>query len=219
MKNVLFYFAFAASLLGSCSKSSSTNSNPPAVIKDDNGCMARVPVDRLPFTVTTSDSLAAIAIFQSNGVSYSKLYFTSYIADTVVGIPNKHFVIVKAYQFLNGLPVLRTIVYSFTNGVFQDASDTLLATTTLDAVPSLRLSQVRWLYVQQLLTNTQPVSMANYKDSCITATFCYYNISPSPAPVSLVKAWIVHPAGNEYPFAIFKDDGTMLIFDNGIRTL
>ncbi len=65
-----------------------------------------------------------------------------------------------------------------------------------------------------------------YKDSCLSAEFGYYNVNfdISDVPEVLVKAWKVTTKGSvypsEYPQACYKDkDGQRLYYDNGIRSV
>ncbi|GAB2789611.1 hypothetical protein GCM10027275_38230 [Rhabdobacter roseus] len=60
------------------------------------------------------------------------------------------------------------------------------------------------------------------EDFCLKAEFGYYNRNAGVgnAEEQLVKAWRVTPKEHDYPYAFYNDhDGTLLSYDDGIRTI
>lgn len=216
MKKVHLAFLLAIVFITSCSKSKIHS------LGDDFGCINReVPNWRDP-KLTTANATVAKDLFQSNGLSADNLWFTRLKYDTIVlnGATN-YYVYIQAQEFLNDLPVFTSFPgYYFKNGA-QELPDMnrLVGSTTLNNYPDLRMSQVRKLYVDQLYAqHYAPDYIKSFKDSCLSATFGYYdmNAGSSYQPVKLTKAWRVHPAHSDTPYAFFKDDGTLIFFSTGI---
>ena len=216
MKKLQVVFLLTILAITSCSKSKKH------ILGDDFGCINREVPSWRDSKLSAANNAVANDLFQTNGLSSANLWLTRLQYDTVVlnGATN-YYVYIQAQEFVNGIPVFTSFPgYNFKNGA-QELPDMnhLVGSTTLNNYPDLRMSQVRKLYMDQLYAQHYPLDyIAGFKDSCLTATFGYYdmNAGSSNQPVQLTKAWWVHPANSFAPYAFFKDDGTLIFFGTGL---
>ncbi len=202
-------------LLASCSKNGSTTTTTETRIGEDNGCISRLsPSDRSAM-ITYDDDTTALALFHENGLSTDSIYiqYLSRYSLYEDGIPN-YYITIHSERKINGLQLFNMegqVEFknrALNNIILPDAGDT----SGLDTISTLKLTQVRALFLKELLAR----SMNSLRDSCFNATFGYFNTNVARAGTTkLVKAWRVSTASSYYPVAFFKEDGTLLMFDNG----
>lgn len=188
-------------------------------IAEDMGCMQRVWTGDIHFNPlpTTAKKVAAEQLFRDNNIAFGNLRFFDVSYDTTnFGA----FVHVKADQYVNGLAYFSGwTIYHFRNGKFDSFSGKEAATSSLDTIPKLKLTQVKKRFMDCLKGDTFG---SNYQDSCSVAQFGYYNINAvnGNSSVQLVKAWMVHPVHAEPIVAYINDeDGKVIYFTNGVMTL
>ena len=218
MKKLIFIFACLSLVFIACKKEHKTT----GIIGDDYGCINRKMTTAQDTTVALSDYIFARQLFQSSNIDQSDLKMESVRYDTIINFNNQiqHQVIVMEQQYINNLPILNVEAkYTFNNGAYDYFSGKLISSCNLDTIPTLRLTQVRGRYVAALIASNSPAYLTAYKDSCLIAEFGYYDINTgsSNKTVNIVKAWHVYPVNNGgLPEAYIKDDGTLLLFFNGI---
>jgi hypothetical protein len=200
-----------------------TTNSTPTTIGDDSRCISRARVPQSAYTISTADYNEAVAMHNANHMAYN--YLRWYRAEreyiTLNGVTNYYYNL-HGDQYMNGLRLLggNVLVEEFKNGIVDWPSVITVPTTTLDTFPVLRLSQVRALYVNQLLTQYSGHYSA-LQDSCISAEFGYYDLNAGQygtVGTNYTKAWMVYPAGAQaqLPVAYFKDDGTLIFFTDGV---
>ena len=200
---------FATLVCSSCQKSEQ--------IPGDNGCITQIK--RENYNINAADSLTAVHLFQQNKLPYSNLAFVRILLNDTIGTHVYQHIF--ATQIINGLEVMSGDAgYHFLDGVYQSTLGTVYNTVNLDNHPHLSLSQVRALYMSEAI-DKQGLN-PNYRDSCVRAQFGYYdlNVGTGNESTNMAKAWRVELKSSAYPIAVFRDDnGTLIAYDNGIRTL
>ncbi|TFF34801.1 hypothetical protein [Mucilaginibacter psychrotolerans] len=213
MKKALLFLLLPAMLaLAACNKA----------VLQDNGCVTEYI---RPLNPVGDAAYAKIkTLFQNNGISYQGLSF--YRADFNDNIPLNGVINVYqhtvAMQYFNGLPLLNgDIGYHFMNGVFTTTISPRYSSINIGTGKHLQLSQVRKLFLDEIQKDGFYANRS-YKDSCMSAEFGYYNVTPDgPTPTpQFIKAWKITPSGSDYPVAYFRDDdAAMLSYFNGIFTV
>jgi len=208
MKKIYLIIVLAVAFV-SCKKSGQ--------LPGDNGCITQIK--RENFNINPPDSLTAVHLFQQNKLSYSNLSFVRIILNDTVG---EHvYQHIFATQVFNGFEVMSGDAgYHFLDGVYQSTLGKVYSSVNLDNRPHLSLVQLRALYMSETI-DKQGISVT-YRDSCLTAQFGYYDLNAGTGNEStnMVKAWRIEIKGNIYPTAVLRDDnGGLIAFDNGIRTL
>ena len=197
-------------------------------LPDNSGCIERVLVPVNVHTISSSDMASANTLFAKNNMDNSRLRYYQYFRDSTQTFfpPYAKFEneVVKADEYTNGLRIFTgQLVFAFKNGVFNFRSGTPTNGTSLNTTPTLRLGQLRKLF----LDNAEQFERkgSQYGDSCLKAEFGYYNLNAgtSYAAENLIKAWRVtmkhslYPS--EYPQAFYQDnDGQLIYYANGIQT-
>ena len=208
MKKIYLIVVLAVALI-SCKKSEQ--------LPGDNGCITQIK--RENFNINPADSLSAVHLFQQNKLTYSNLSFVRIILNDTVGEHVYQHIFVT--QVFNGFEVMSGDAgYHFLDGVYQSTLGKVYSSVNLDNRPDLSLAQLRALYMSETI-DKQGIN-ATYRDSCLTAQFGYYDLNAGTGNEStnMVKAWRIEIKGNIYPTAVFRDDnGGLIAFDSGIRTL
>lgn len=207
MKN-LSLIVFAIAILASCRKEGSSN------------CISQASLLQ---QVSGTDDDTVQMLMRSNNLSVNNKQFLTYISYNEPNSQNQpvKFQVVTADQFSNGLPIFSSyLFYTFENGLLSSLEGKIYGKVNLDTRPSLALSAVRQLFINEAI-NKQGVSSA-YKDSCYVAQFGYYdlNITSADTSANFVKAWEVRPKNSQYPRCYIRDDNKATIFfDSGLRFL
>jgi hypothetical protein len=182
-------------------------------IPDDPGCISRI-WKNIPFPkiLNSTDSLKAVQLFRENNIPFNTFVIMS-VSYEIIGTDMHTHVLV--FQYINDQLLLGIEQsYFFKNEQLASYDEGGLLTTSLDTVPSLRLSQLRTLFLTTVKT-------PSYKDTCLVAQFGYYSIHPFTADTSvkLVKAWEVHSKDYYYPVVYVTDDGNIIRLETGSAIL
>ena len=232
MKRLTLALIFTGVLFG-C-KHTTVADNPTTVA--GNGCISRyVPQPQTGlFTQTISDSIENL--FAQNNLPTSGLQFFSWgYGDTIIGgVPKIETIEVIAYQYLNGLPVLKNSVYfDFnSNGKYEPPAagtfpaypvigDTI-AHQTLQTLRQDFLNNYKQCTIYSSVINPLPIHpTAPYQDTCLSAVLGYmdagYLNMGIPYGKQLAKTWIIYPSDQRFSFyaeypAVFVADGTGYAF-------
>jgi hypothetical protein len=197
-------------------------------LAEDSGCIERLIIPENEHSINMADIASANALFLNNNIDNSKYRYNSYIHDSTqtyfspyAKFDNK---VVMVDEYTNGLKIFTgQLVFTFKNEVFNFKGGYPTNGTTLNATPMLTIGQLRKLFLNHIEQFDH--KGIQYKDSCFTAEFGYYNLNAgtSYAPENLIKAWSLtlknrnYPSN--YPVAFYQDtDGKLIYYDNGIRT-
>jgi len=130
---------------------------------------------------------------------------------------------VRVDQYANRVRIFTgSINYVFLENKLSGIGGELTSGTPLDTRSHLTMDELRTLF----LNSAEEFDGAGdkYKDSCLSAEFGYYDLNAgfSYMPEKLVKAWWIVIKNSEphsqYPQACYQDNGTLIYYDNGIRT-
>lgn len=200
-----------------------------------NGCISRyVPQPQRVVSQSIIDSIDNF--FAQNNLSTAGLQFFGWgYGDTIIsGVSEVKTIQFDAYQYINGLPVLRnSVYYNFnSNGVYlPPAAGTVPVYTVVgDTVPHQNLQALR----QDFLNNYKQCAIystvanpqvshptAPYQDTCLSAVLGYmdagYLKMGIPYGKQLVKTWIIYPSDQTFSFyaeypAVFVADNTGYAF-------
>jgi len=163
MRKLVYLTLFGLLAISACKKGE---------LKGDNGCITKI---RRSFGVSVADSLKAVALLKSNGISTENLVYDRITLDDTVTNVNSHVTSVyqhiDALQYANGLPIFNAFIgYHFNEGKYFTTIGTKYGNVNLSTSHHLNLSQVRELFLQAGGTET-----AKMKDSCLAAEFGYYD--------------------------------------------
>ncbi|SEP35765.1 hypothetical protein [Mucilaginibacter sp. OK283] len=203
----------ALALGSSCKKS------PLVAVQDDNGCISRIKRDYSDPNKT--ELAAALKLLQDNHIATAnQVVGGATLNDTITTNGPVHVMQHVFNQlYANNQPILfAQVIYHFNNGIYQSTSGYLYNSVTLDTVPHTRLSQLRYVFMQEAKNDGYAVTN-KITSSCLVAEFGYLDISPD-SHGQLVKAWRVTPPNQSYPLAMIRDDnGHLIYYTNGIMTL
>jgi len=212
MKFNIFSLVFLTFTIFSCKKD---NSIP---LPEDKGCIEKIII---PANSNVSFSTAEYSIINSlfinnrvNKPNYR--YFRSYTINTTR--------LVHTMQYANGLPIFnKDLNFNFDNGIYGSFTGYLTKGTTLNTTATLRLPQLRKLFIDNAEQFEQ--KGLQYKDSCLKAEFGYYDLNSGTGNTNevLIKSWKVTLKSSvepfEYPIAFYQDNnGALIYYDNGIET-
>lgn len=198
---------------------SSCKKSPLVNVQDDNGCISRI---RRNYSDTNKIAFAAaLKLLQDNHIATANLVITGGIFNDTITTNGPVHVMQHVFTqlYANKQPILfAQLNYHFNNGVYQSTSGYAYNSVTLDTVPHARLSQLRYVFIQQA-KNDWYAAGNNITSTCLVAEFGYFDIS-SNSHGQLIKAWRVTPANQSYPLAMIRDDnGQLIYYTNGIMTL
>lgn len=189
----------------------------------DNGCIERVYINKNDHAINSADIPTVNKLFADNNLDNSNFRYTRYRQDSLQTqyppyekIEYKH---VRVNEYLKGLRIIDSdVIFNFTKDKFSYTSGTFSNMSVNDVSPQLSLPRLRKLF----LNDEKEVRLYpgdNYADTCLRAEFGLYEIRNGNSLSRLVKAWLVTGQNNSYPRAVYKDDGTRIFYDNGIRTV
>ncbi len=217
MKPISILFGVVVLALTSCSKN---NSVPTSVtnktIAEDLRCLAQVWLKPGYSHITPTQNSEVVDFCNKNGIDASNLKFYSFYSEVLHG--NENWVHAKANQLVNGLMIFTNDRnFHFKNGVLETTDGVEIRSTTLDTIPSLKITQIRSLFVIELMKRNA-LNLSSYKDSCLNIQFGYYDLNPgnNNMPVNLVKAWHITPQYGSDPSAYFKEGGELINFFGGM---
>ncbi|HET6995248.1 MAG TPA: hypothetical protein VFI06_09725 [Chitinophagaceae bacterium] len=223
MKPSLFALIITTMLVWSCNKDNSVR------IAENKGCIEWKKVrvtDHSGYTINNSNIQIINGLFANNNIDNSKYRYYYYSDDSVqtffppyVKFDDK---IIRVKEFTNGLEIFTGgLVFGFKNNIFDHLNGIPSAGTTLGTNPKLTIGQIRTLFLRDIEEYSH--SGNQYKDSCFSAEFGYYNLNSgsSNMPENLVKCWKVTLKNRIYPqeipIAYYKDnDGKLIYYDDGI---
>ncbi|MES1224176.1 MAG: hypothetical protein ABUT20_52265 [Bacteroidota bacterium] len=208
---LLFVLAFSAA----CDKDSA----PESLTLQDDGCINRIVI---PVTsqgaLSDSDFSLVNHLFSANGINFQNFRFSRTYRDSAHFI-NGSFDYRSVYiiQYTNGLPIFfESLNYLFRDGVFDSFTGNLTHGTSLDTIPTLKLSRLRKLFIDDIQKFDHQGIL--YEDSCVHAEFGYYDLNKGVPNTNekLVKAWHLTLARSVYPQAVYQDNaGQRIYYDNG----
>ncbi len=202
-------------IFSTCKKESASTQ-----LSDDNGCINRlvIPVNSQG-TLTTSDFILVKSLFTTNGINFQNFRFSRTYRDSTITYNGTYdYRSVYIIQYTNGLPIFgESLNFLFQNQSFHNLSGNLTNGTTLDTIPTLRLAQLRKLFIDDIQNFDQNGNL--YKDSCVNAEFGYIDLNSGIPNTTekLVKAWHLTPINQEYPQAVYQDiTGQRVYYNDGI---
>ena len=211
-------------LFGACTKEKTSVQKK---IFSGNGCIERLTIPQNPHGIDANEVQTVNGLFKINNIENSTLRYYGYRHDSLQTYYEPYALkdekVVFVQQYINGLPLLTgDMSYVFLEDKFSGKGGELTLGTSLDNKPTLSLEDLRNLF----LNSAQAFDGYGdkFKDTCLSAEFGYYNLNAgtSYAPETLVKAWRVviknSERASQYPQACYQDNGTLLYYDNGIRT-
>ena len=199
-------------------------------IEEDKGCIERQIVsvhEHSGFNINNTTVAIINDLFLNNGLDNANYHYYFYSHDSVQTYfpPYEKFdqKIIRVEEYTNGLKIFTgQILFNFKNNIFNFRNGASTNGTSLNTEPQLTVGQIRTLFLGHIEQFDHKGDQ--YKDSCFTAEFGYYNTNAgtSNLPENLIKAWKItlknkiYPS--EYPVAYYQDDdGKLLYYDNGIR--
>ncbi|HEY8893670.1 MAG TPA: hypothetical protein VIM79_02610 [Niastella sp.] len=190
----------------------------------DNGCIERVYINKNDHAISSADIATVNRLFADNNISNSNFRYTRYRQDSLqTQFPpyeKVEYKQVRVNDYLKGLRIIDSdVIFVFTKDVFTYTSGAFQNMSVNDVTPQLSLPRLRKLFLDDE-KNARLYPNDNYADTCLRAEFGLYEIRGTGNSLSwLVKAWLVTGQNNSYPRAVYKDNGTRIFYDNGIRTI
>lgn len=191
---------------------------------NDRGCIDSFNES---FNISAADLQAANTLFQNNSISTQDFKITSVSLNNTTTIDGQtsSYDYINVRYYANGLPIFNSDeAFNFKNGQIVLRSGSDFGGVDLGKTPSLRLNDVRGLFVSTYNANYDAAAV-HVADSCLRAEFGYYSINPNvnsttanlqPAH-NVVKAWKVQFQNSRFPILYFRDDNSALITtDDGI---
>jgi hypothetical protein len=189
----------------------------------DNGCIERVYIDQKDHAINAADTSTVNKLFADNHLDNSNFRYTKYKQESVQtqfppyeNVPYKQ---VRVNEYLKGLRIIDSdVIFIFTTDVFSYTSKTFSGASVNDVSPQLSLPRLRKLFLDDE-KNVRLNPGDNYADTCLRAEFGLYEIRNGNSLSWLVKAWLVTGQNNSFPRAVYRDNGTRIFYDNGLRTI
>lgn len=190
----------------------------------DNGCIERVYINKNDHAINSADIPTVNKLFADNHLDNSNFRYTKYKQDSVQAqfppyenVPYKH---VRVNEYVKGLRVIdNDEIFNFTKDVFSYTSAGAFYNMSInDVSPQLSLPRLRKLFLDDE-KNVRLNPGDNYADTCLRAEFGLYEMRNGYSLSWLVKAWLVTGQNNSFPRAVYKDNGTRIYYDNGLRTI
>lgn len=190
---------------------------------NDRGCISSYSET---FNIPAANLKTADSLLQVNSISTQDFKITNVVLneDVISGQTNRYAYVYVRY-YANGLPIFYSDeFFSFKNGQIQSRTGSDFSGVDLGKTPSLRLSDVRGLFVTAYNNNYNTANV-HVADSCLRAEFGYYNITATVNGTTatiqpthdVIKAWKVQFQNSQFPIAYFRDDNSgLIIMDGGV---
>jgi hypothetical protein len=183
--------------------------------KDEEVCVKKAFFDSGVETLTKTDRIKAESLFFENNLNYENKQFT-------LLTENDLNIIVKGYQYVNGLKVFTEPLTYFFRKSFPQRLDFLLGDTLLPA--SIELGTSHQMESNAAFTFYRSIIEADKEihwnsSRCYVVEFGYYDLNVSTKQDQVyVPAWRIKPEGGTVPIVYINDITKDLIYyDNGIR--
>lgn len=189
-------------------------------LEENSGCINKIEITVTSHGAISDPDYSLIQrLFSTNGIVNSNFRYSRTYRDSVANFDGKFdYRNVYIIQYANGLPIFgESLNYLFKNGVFKSFSGRISKGTALDTSPTLKLSQLRKLFVGDIESFDHKGTQ--FKDSCLTAELGYFNLNAGTGDTTanMVKAWHLRPKTISYPEAYYQDkDGGLISYFNGL---